>query len=100
MPHLETMDPQFEDKPLDLLKWKLSSLTQDKLFKHMSVLKNCLLDISVKSFLVKFGEKKQIGRHIFDMANYIGEQFLVNIMHSQYYSLQLYETTDVLGLAQ
>ncbi len=41
-----------------------------------------------------------VSRHISDMASDIKEQLLSNIMQSQYYALQLDETTDVAGLAQ
>uniref|UniRef100_A0A671MBF3 HAT C-terminal dimerisation domain-containing protein n=1 Tax=Sinocyclocheilus anshuiensis TaxID=1608454 RepID=A0A671MBF3_9TELE len=41
-----------------------------------------------------------VSRHISDMASDVKEPFLANIMQSQYYALQLDETTDVAGLAQ
>ncbi|KAI2646338.1 Zinc finger BED domain-containing protein 5 [Labeo rohita] len=41
-----------------------------------------------------------VSRRISDMASDVKEQLLANIMQSQYYALQLDETTDVAGLAQ
>lgn len=39
-----------------------------------------------------------VSRCISDMASDVEEQLLANIMQSQYYVLQLDETTDVVGL--
>lgn len=38
-------------------------------------------------------------RRISDMASDVKEQLLANIMQSQYYALQLDDTTDVAGFA-